>query len=423
MSEGSTTHPVASSGDDDTRLKRRFRPLYWHCFFQSLMLWYAIEKLFMQGIGFNNAQIAFAGILISATMVLLQVPTGILADRWSRKSTLLLGNALLAINALVGVFSHSVVPYLWFASILWGAFAAIRFGTYDAIVYDALEEETGNSERFEHYYGRVQLYMSAGFVLAALLSGVIGNVVGLRATYWMSLPLVALSAIILMKFREPTLHKAQAKTSLVSHTRDTLKAVGKTGYVFWIVLAMVLFGMIGRLLINLSPVWYLAFTLPVFWWGPAYALIHISGGIAGSVVSYMKENRPRMVLFSLVVIVSSLELVSRESAVAIVVAQTVALTGYAVFAILLSRQLHDELPSRIRAGSSSAVGTLSQIAFIPTALLFGWLSNSYSIFAAAWVVVVVTVAAVGIFCLKVMPHRSSFPVDDEDIVEGEALLE
>jgi MFS family permease len=76
------------------------------------MLWYAIEKLFMQGIGFNDAQIALAGILISATMVLLQVPTGILADRWSRKGTLFLGNGLLAINALVGVFSHSVLPSL-----------------------------------------------------------------------------------------------------------------------------------------------------------------------------------------------------------------------------------------------------------------------------------------------------------------------
>jgi len=101
----------------------------------------------------------------------------------------------------------------------------------------------------------------------------------------------------------------------------------------------------------------------------------------------------------------------------------VALTGYAAFSILLSRKLHDELPSHIRAGSSSVVGTLAQVVFIPVTLLFGWLSNTYSIFAAAWVVVAVTVVALSIFCVKVMSHRSSFPANEGDIIEAEALLE
>ena len=402
---------------EDKKLSKRFRPLYWHLFFQSLMLWYAIEKLFMQGIGFNDAQIALAGILISATMVLLQVPTGILADRWSRKGTLFLGNGLLAINALVGVFSHSVVPYLWFASILWGAFASIRLGTYDAIVYDTLLEETGDAKRFEHYFGRVQLYMSAGFVVAALLSGVIGKFFGLRSTYWMSLPLIALSVLMLLKFKEPTIHKAQVKSSLIKHTAQTLKAVMQTGYVFWIVLASVLFGMISRLLNNLSPVWYLAFALPVIWWGPAYALIHISGGIAGSIVSYMNNSRFKIFAFALFISLMSLVLASHASSVAVVIAQTVALTGYAVFSILLSRQLHDTLPSHIRAGSSSAVGTLAQLSFIPVTFLFGWLSNTYSVFKAAWVVIVVTILAVVIFCVKVLPRNKAFPVSTQDIIE------
>jgi MFS family permease len=401
---------------ENERLRRRFRPLYWHSFFQSLMLWYAIEKLFMQGIGFNDAQIALAGILISATMVLLQVPTGILADRWSRKGTLFLGNGLLAINALVGVFSHSVLPYLWFASILWGAFASIRSGTYDAIVYDTLLEETGDAQRFEHYFGRVQLYMSAGFVLAALLSGVIGKYFGLRATYWMSLPFIALSVLILLKFKEPIIHKAQVKTSLIKHTTQTLKAVMQTGYIFWIVLASVLFGMISRLLNNLSPVWYLAFALPVIWWGPAYALIHISGGIAGSIVSYMNNSRFKIFAFALFISLMSLVLASGKSSVGVVIAQAVLLTGYAVFSILLSRQLHDTLPSHIRAGSSSAVGTLAQLTFIPVTFLFGWLSNTYSVFKAAWVVIGVTILAVVIFCLKVLPRKSAFPGSTHDIL-------
>jgi hypothetical protein len=112
----------------------------------------------------------------------------------------------------------------------------------------------------------------------------------------------------------------------------------------------------------------------------------------------------------------SLVLASHASSVAVVIAQTVALTGYAVFSILLSRQLHDTLPSHIRAGSSSAVGTLAQLTFIPVTFLFGWLSNTYSVFKAAWMVIVVTILAVVIFCVKVLPRKSAFPGSTHDIL-------
>lgn len=400
------------------RLSKRLRPLYWVTLFQSCMLWYATEKLFMSGIGFNNAQIALAGVLISATMVVLQVPTGILADRWSRKGSLILASVLLAFNVLVGLLSHSVTPYLVYASILWGAFASIRSGVYDTLVYDTLLEETGHSKEFEHYYGRLQVYANAGIIVAALLSGVVGKFFGLRATFWISIPFIALSIMALIKFKEPLVHKSQPKISLIRHTAQTLTSVIRTGYVVWIVLAMVLFGMISRLMFNLSPVWYLAFALPVVWWGPAYALIHISGVLAGSIATFTGNNRFKVFSFALFISLASLVLVSNILVIAVVLAQTIVLAGYAVFGILLGRHLHDALPSHIRAGSSSVVGTLAQLVFLPVAYLFGWLSNSYSVFQAAWVVVIVTVVAVTIYCFRILPSKSTFSGSEKDTIEN-----
>lgn len=397
------------------RLQKRLRPLYLANFFQSFMLWYAIEKLFMQKIGFNYAQIALAGILVSATMVILQVPTGILADRWSRKGTLILGSVLLGFNAFVGILSHSVFPYLVYASILWGAFASIRSGTYDAIVYDTLQEETGHSKEFERYFGHSQVYLNAGIVIAALFSSVVGKFLGLRATFWISLPFIALSIVALLRFREPTIHKSQVKVSLIRHTKQTLTAVIQTGYVGWIVLAMVLFEMISRLMYNLSTVWYLAFALPVVWFGPAYALTSISGGIAGSIAPYIKENRFRILAFALFIGLASFVLAVKASVVAVIIAQAIVLTGYGVFVILLSRHLHDALPSHIRAGSSSVVGTLAQLTFLPITYLFGWLSNTYSVFRAAWVVIAVTIIAMLIFCFKVLSRQKTFSFSNDTL--------
>jgi MFS family permease len=369
------------------------------------MLWYAVEKLFMQNIGFNTAQIALTGIIISITMVALQVPTGILADRWSRKGTLMLGSGALAINALVGLLSHSVFPYLLYASILWGIFAAIRSGTFDAVVYDVLQEETGNGDGFEHYFGRLQAYSATAFVAAALLSGVVGKYLSVRATFWVSMPFIALSFLAILRFKEPTIHKAHAAIPLIKHTKQTLISVIQSKYVGWIVLATILFGVSSRILYNLSPVWYLAFGLPVFWYGPAYALINVSPGIAGHVAKFFAERDKKVVILAVFIALISFVLAARTSVIAIVVAQTIILTGCEILLILLSRKLHDVLPSHVRTGSSSTVGTFTQLVVIPFTYLFGQLSNSSSVFHAAWVVVAVTIAAVFIFCFKVLPSK------------------
>jgi hypothetical protein len=49
--------------------------------------------------------------------------------------------------------------------------------------------------------------------------------------------------------------------------------------------------------------------------------------------------------------------------------------------------LHDTLPSNIRAGSSSTVGAITQLLYVPMALLFGHVSQLHTIFSAAWIVV------------------------------------
>jgi hypothetical protein len=56
----------------------------------------------------------------------------------------------------------------------------------------------------------------------------------------------------------------------------------------------------------------------------------------------------------------------------------------------LTRLLHDCVPSTIRAGVSSGVGTLTWIAFLPFALAFGALSQRAGVHAAGWMIVAIT---------------------------------
>src|SRR5262245_36735625 len=105
------------------KIGRRLAPLYVACFFLGFILWYAVEKLFMHHIGFNDAGIGVMVAAYSAVMLLCETPSGILADRWSRKGVLMLAAVLLAISGFLGGISTEPVLYV-VSTMVWGVFYA-----------------------------------------------------------------------------------------------------------------------------------------------------------------------------------------------------------------------------------------------------------------------------------------------------------
>lgn len=136
-------------------LRRRFVPLNAAMFLQNLTLWVPLEKLFMTSIGFDAATIGVMAAVYSVVVPMLEIPSGILADRWSRRGVLLIATAALVVSVAIGGLSQNVAMYLVSALFL-GVFFAMQSGTADSIVYDAVVEETGNSDAFERVLGRLR---------------------------------------------------------------------------------------------------------------------------------------------------------------------------------------------------------------------------------------------------------------------------
>ena len=86
-------------------------------------------------------------------------------------------------------------------------------------------------------------------------------------------------------------------------------------------------------------------------------------------------------------------LTTSHSTVTVIAAQVVLALLVVAISTVLTRELHDVVPSSIRAGVSSGVGTMSWMAFVPFALGFGLLSRHVGVLAAGWLLVAVAVAA------------------------------
>lgn len=372
----------------DARLVKRLLPLYVAVFFQGFVLWYAIEKLFITQIGFDSAQIGIMAAGYSAIMLLVETPSGILADRWSRKGVLILASIALAISSLVCGLSNSIPMYLVGAG-LWGAFFALYSGMYDSIVYDTLLEEGHSTEKYQRYYGRVKIVDSVALASGSLIGGFIGAQFGLTDAYFLTVPMAFASIGALLIFKEPKLHRKHAVLSIRQHVFDTFGAVMQKGQLMFILVLSVTLAILSHGLFEFNQLWWIALSMPVILFGVANALNFTAIGLGGYVAGRLGLHRRNVMLAAIFVMtIVSVGLVVLRIAPLIVLCQVVLGIGIVGLAVVFNRLLHDSLSSRVRAGASSAVSTITRLIIIPFSLLFGFLSNEFSVFAASWVFVV-----------------------------------
>ena len=249
---------------------KRLRPLQLATFLQGLLFWVPVEKLFMSEIGFTPASFGVMAAAYAAVVPVLEVPSGILADRWSRRGVLIVANAALALSALIGGLAHDVPTYVLSALVL-GVFFAMNSGTVDSIVYDTLLEETGTGAGFERAIGRVRVLDSAALVVSALAGGVLAGIAGTRITYLLTVPVVLVSILVLLRCPEPGLHRAGEPLSLRAHTALTWRTLTRSSRLVPIITLSVLSGVILQVVLEFGPLWLVALAAPALLYGPHWA--------------------------------------------------------------------------------------------------------------------------------------------------------
>lgn len=372
-----------------SRVLRRLWPLFVAMGLQNFVLWYATEKLFMTSIGFDNASIALLAAVYSVAVLLFEVPSGFLADRWSRKGVLVIAGTALAIASLLGGLSHDVWQYI-VASAMWGVYFALYSGTYDAIVYDTLLEENGTGDGFEKYAGRLHAVAGVFLTISSLAGGLIAFYSDLRLPYFVTIPIAVLSIFFLIILREPRLHKREEHVSFAQQAIATFKAISRKGIVLWLSLSTILMMLIDQLTFEFSQLWLIALAAPLIVYGPANALLLFSVTVAGIAADKVASRKKVMAVIFGSMLLATLTLALVHQVYLIIVALFVIATAVIGYQIIFNKLLHDQITSSLRAGALSATSSLSKILFVPTALMFGAISQSRSVFDASWILVGLT---------------------------------
>ena len=372
-------------------LERRLRPIYVAALLQNVALWVPIEKLFMTDIGFDNGSVAVMAAAYAAVVPLLEVPSGILADRWSRRGVVLLAQLALVVSVVIGGLSPNVGVYI-VAALFLGVYFAMQSGTFESIAYDTLMEETGDSAAFERTIGRVRFAESAGLVVSALAGGVLAEVLPLRATYFMTVPFIIAAALALLRFREPQLHRAEEAEPLRQQTAATYRTLLERGALRPIVALLVLTALLLQAMLEFGPLWMVTLAASAGLYGPHWAGLMAALGLGGLLGGRLTLTRPIMAAAIAATILASCVVLTTSHVIGIViVAQILLVLLVVAVSIPITGRLHDAVPSSIRAGVASGVGTLTWLTFLPFALLFGAVSERSGVHDAGWILGVVAV--------------------------------
>ena len=399
-----TTHRLVSRSQ--TSLTRRLLPLYIAAFSQGLVLWAPIEKVFLKGLGFDQAALGLMAACYSSLIPLLDLASGILADRWSRKGILMLASLAAMLNALLGGLSHNVPTYL-ISTLFFGVEVALASGTYESILYDTLLEHTGESHTFEKRLSQVKLLSSLALLLSSLAGGLLATLLSPRLAYFATIPLVAMSLGALLTFREPHLHRSRERTSLSGHLRAIAQTLFQRRKTLRIVTVLLTTSLLLSAIFEFGPLWQLALAAPVGLYGLTNATVLSAGGIGSLLSTRLTLSKPATIVGAAALLVaSSLALIAVKNVMVLILAQGILVAGGVGVNMVFTRLLHDSLPSEVRAGAASGVGALSSMAFVLFALVFGVVSQHVGVFRAGWMVVGVTLLA-GALLVRVVMRRDA----------------
>jgi hypothetical protein len=123
--------------------------------------------------GITIPQISLLFLIWTLTIILLEIPTGILADRIDRKTVLVFSRLSKLSCFVMWLISPTFAGFL-IGFIFWGLASALDSGAFQAFVYENLKS-TNQDEKFAKVYGESTAWGFAALFLSALIATVLIN--------------------------------------------------------------------------------------------------------------------------------------------------------------------------------------------------------------------------------------------------------
>jgi MFS family permease len=162
---------------------------------------YPLYVVLFAASGLTGGQISALFVIWSVTGLVTEIPTGALADRFSRRAALIVAGVLKA----AGYALWTTLPgFAGFAGgfVLWGLSGALVSGSLQALVYEGLAD-AGVPERYPTVLGRITAVGLLAQVPSTLAATVLYAEGGFRLAGWVSVGCCLASSLVATRLPQP----------------------------------------------------------------------------------------------------------------------------------------------------------------------------------------------------------------------------
>lgn len=319
-------------------------------------------------------------------VVLAEVPSGVVADRFGRKTALVLGAGFGAAATVVFTQSYSFVSFA-VGEVLFALATAIMSGADSALLYDSLAAERREAEypRIEGAAHALPLLVTAvGLPLADRFLVVDGDPV---LAYWVTGGLIAVSGLSALRLVEPPVRQRLTTREItIGAWRDVIKIPGIARL---IVYSIGVFALLRATVVNFFHPALADAGVPVHFYGTVLAVVNVVGALAAwRAHGWIRRSgeRAAMVAMPLTILYMAWLLTQlKVPAAALLFCVQGAVFG--AYPVLVRSILNRLVPRAERRATVLSIESFAcRVAFGPLTILAGWSLGALGVDAALAVV-------------------------------------
>jgi len=379
------------------------RLFIWFRILFNCRFYYPVFTILFLDLGLSIGEFAALNVVWALTSVVLEVPSGALADRFGRRPLVVAAGVLMvlemAVLCLMQPGHHDLVLWLFVANrVLSGAAEACASGADEALAYDSLPEAE-RTTLWPQIMAKLSRGMALGFVVSSITGSVLYDAHSLTAALqWagldvtvakpvaMKLPLFlclgTALACLLVTLRMTEVRAPVPKTSLLQSIRETWVSILQTGAWMWrtkAAFALILFGLVFdsviRLFLTVASNFYRLVGIEEGWYGVIGTAVSLLGLLTASLMetsAKVMNARQNFLWLGLVVFGGLMAAAHPQPGwpgIALVMPLFLSMRFLQFF---LSHYLNEIVDSEQRATALSFRGLTINLAYGMLTLLFGW---------------------------------------------------
>lgn len=356
-------------------MKSFLAKIFVYSFFSDLIFIYPVYAVMFVENGLSPLQISSLFIAWAGTSFLLEVPSGVLADTYSRKTILILAQLIRLIGYIFWITMPNFLGFL-LGFILWGVQSACTSGTLESFVYDELK-----MHKQENQYAKVLGQIQSLGYLALLFSGV-GASLSIQFGYRFVL-LISLFSLLISACAIALIPKVQTTKSTQEKQYFSLLRQGlRTSLKNTAILKIIIFVALGQALFGALDEYWSIFATEAGLAKSALGIFFVFyslSQIAASVLAYRFEKKSVRFFESLFLLNGMLLLIAAHFyTVPFLLLLFLLSFSFKIIDIVMQSALQHQLKSsEVRATVTSVQGFFVELAVVGLYLIVGIVAKNY----------------------------------------------